>query len=77
AKRALDPLLGLLGTLGLRRLRGRYTSMDGEEAADGLVRSGFHYMTINRIVLGDELRREGVYERERWVPASRRDEARF
>ncbi|MEM8710116.1 MAG: NAD-dependent epimerase/dehydratase family protein, partial [Planctomycetota bacterium] len=32
ARRALDPLLGLLGTLGLRRLRGRYTSMDGEEA---------------------------------------------
>jgi nucleoside-diphosphate-sugar epimerase len=77
AKRLLDPTLKVLGLLGMRRLRGRYTSMDARETAEGLVRSGFHYMTINRAVLGDELRRVGVYENESWVPASRRDEPRF
>jgi len=41
-----------------------------------MVRSGFHYMTINRIVESDELRRVGVYERERWTPESRRDTPR-
>ncbi len=77
ARRLLDPTLRVLGFLGMRRLRGRYTSMDAHETAEGLVRSGFHYMTINRAVLGDELRRVGVYEKESWVPASRRDEPRF
>ncbi len=76
-RRLLDPVLSVLGFLGMRRLRGRYTSMDARETAEGLVRSGFHYMTINRAVLGDELRRVGVYEKESWVPASRRDEPRF
>lgn len=76
-KRLLDPLLWTLGTLGMRRLASRYSSMDAAEAAEGLVRSGFHYMTINRVVLGDEFRRVGVYEKESWVPASRRDEPRF
>lgn len=77
AQRLMDPVLWALGFLGMRRLRGRYTSMDARETAEGLVRSGFHYMTINRAVLGDELRRVGVYEKESWVPASRRDEPRF
>ena len=72
----VDPMLGALGAIGLGRLRDRYRSMDGAEAADGLVRTGFHYMTIGRVVESDELRREGVYERERWTPASRRDAGR-
>ncbi|MFT6833034.1 MAG: hypothetical protein ACJAZN_003215, partial [Planctomycetota bacterium] len=65
------------GFLGMRRLKSRYSSMDAHEAAEGLVRSGFHYMTINRVVLADELRRVGVYESEPWVPESRRDRPRF
>lgn len=77
ARRLLDPMLRVLGFFGMRRLNGRYASMDAEEVAEGLLRSGFHYMTINRAVLGDELRRVGVYEKESWVPASRRDEPRF
>lgn len=72
-KRLADPLLGALGLIGFGRLRDRYRSMDAREAAEGLVRSGFHYMTINRVVESDELRKVGVYERERWTPASRRD----
>ncbi len=72
-RRLLDPLLLALGAIGLGDLRDRYRSMDASECAAGLVRSGFHYMTINRIVESDELRSVGVYERERWVPASRRD----
>ena len=71
-----DPVLGLLGRLGGGRLRDRYASMDASEAAEGLVRSGFHYMTIARVVESDELRRVGVYERERWVPKSQRDTSR-
>lgn len=71
-----DPLLRVLGGLGLGRLRDRWSSMDASEAAEGLLRSGFHYMTINRVVESDELRRVGVYERERWTPESRRDTAR-
>jgi len=71
-----DPALRLLGAVGFGRLRDRYRSMDGPEAAEGLVRTGFHYMTIGRVVEADELRREGVYERERWTPASRRDAGR-
>lgn len=71
-----DPLLGILGAVGLGRLRDRYRSMGAREAAEGLVRSGFHYMTINRVVLADELRPVGVYEREKWVPESRRDRPR-
>ncbi len=62
--------------LGLHRLAGRYFPMDAREAAEGLVRSGFHHMTIDRVVLADELRRVGVYERERWRPRSARDEGR-
>ena len=31
--------------------------MSAREVAEGLVRSGFHYMTIDRVVLADELRR--------------------
>ncbi|QDV06324.1 NAD dependent epimerase/dehydratase family protein [Planctomycetes bacterium Poly30] len=77
ARRLLDPVLAVLGFFGMRRLASRYRSMDGHEAAEGLVRSGFHYMTINRVVLADELRRVGVYESERWVPESRRDQPRF
>ncbi|MEM6674891.1 MAG: NAD-dependent epimerase/dehydratase family protein [Planctomycetota bacterium] len=76
ARIALDPLLTLIGGLGLTRLRDRYRSMDGAEVAEGLVRSGFHYMTIDRVVESDELRRVGVYERERWTPRSRRDTSR-
>lgn len=76
-RRLLDPLLGALGALGMRRTAARHRSMDGREVAEGLARSGFHYQTINRVVLPDELRREGVYEKERWVPASRRDTDRF
>lgn len=72
----LDPALRLLGAVGFGRLRDRYSSMEGSEAAEGLVRTGFHYMTIGRVVQSDELRREGVYERERWTPASRRDAGR-
>lgn len=77
ARRLLDPTLRLMGAAGLTRVRDRYLSMDAAEAAEGLVRTGFHYMTIARTVKSDELRREGVYERERWVPASRRDTDRF
>ncbi len=77
ARRLLDPTLRLLGGIGLSKTRDRYLSMDANEAAEGLVRTGFHYMTIGRTVKSDELRREGVYERERWVPASRRDTDRF
>ncbi len=72
----LRPLLGIADRLGLRRLAGRYSPLDAREAADGLVRSGFHHMTIDRVVLADELRRVGVYERERWHPRSARDEGR-
>lgn len=68
--------LAALGKLGLRRLAGRYSPMDARETAEGLVRSGFHHMTIDRVVLADELRRVGVYERERWHPRSARDEGR-
>lgn len=77
ARRLLDPTLRLLGGIGLSKVRDRYLSMDAVEAAEGLVRTGFHYMTIARTVKSDELRLEGVYERERWVPASRRDTDRF
>ncbi|MFT5732483.1 MAG: hypothetical protein ACJA2W_001253 [Planctomycetota bacterium] len=77
AKRVMNPILAVLGFLGMRRLKSRYSSMDAHEAAEGLVRSGFHYMTINRVVLADELRRVGVYESEPWVPESRRDRPRF
>jgi len=77
ARRLLDPSLRMLGAIGLTKVRDRYLSMDAGEAAEGLVRCGFHYMTIGRTVKSDELRREGVYERERWVPASRRDTDRF
>ena len=73
AARIIDLLLGLLGALGARRLAARYRSMDAAEAAEGLVRTGFHYMTIGRVVLGDELRRRGVYETETPAPASRRE----
>ena len=73
----LTPLLGLLGALGMKRTAARHRPMDGREVAEGLIRSVFHYQTINRVVLPDELRREGVYEKERWVPASRRDTDRF
>lgn len=76
ARRIGDPLLAALGAVGLTRVRDRWASMDAAEAAEGLVRSGFHYMTINRVVESDELRRVGVYERERWTPDSRRDTAR-
>lgn len=76
AARILDPLLGLLGMLGARRLAARYRSMDAAEAAEGLVRTGFHYMTIGRVVLGDELRRRGAYETETPAPASRREGGR-
>ena len=70
------PTLRLLGALGLRRLRGRYHPMDAREVAEGLIRSGFHHMTIDRVVLADELRRLGVYELERWHPRSQRDAGR-
>lgn len=73
AARLLDPLLGLLGAIGARRLAARYRSMDAAEAAEGLARTGFHYMTIGRVILGDELRRRGVYESETPAPASRRE----
>lgn len=76
AARLLDPLLGFVGALGARRLAARYRSMDATEAAEGLVRTGFHYMTIGRVVLGDELRRRGVYETETPAPASRREGGR-
>lgn len=76
ARTVADPLLAALGAVGLTRLRDRLSSMDAAEAAEGMVRSGFHYMTINRIVESDELRRVGVYERERWTPESRRDTPR-
>lgn len=76
-RRLADPFLLALGALGMRRLSSRYRSMDAREAAEGLVRSGFHYMTIGRVVLADELRRIGVYENESWVPESRRDQPRF
>jgi uncharacterized protein YbjT (DUF2867 family) len=72
----LRPTLRLLDALGLHRLAGRYSPMDAREAAEGLVRSGFHHMTIDRVVLADELRRVGVYERERWGPRSARDQGR-
>ena len=76
ARTVADPLLAALGAVGLTRLRDRISSMDAGEAAEGMVRSGFHYMTINRVVESDELRRVGVYERERWTPESRRDTPR-
>jgi uncharacterized protein YbjT (DUF2867 family) len=76
ARTVADPLLSALGAVGLTRLRDRLSSMDATEAAEGMVRSGFHYMTINRVVESDELRRVGVYERERWTPESRRDTPR-
>jgi len=76
-RKILDPLLVAAGALGCTGLRDRYRSMNAGETAEGLVRSGFHYMTINRVVESDELRRVGVYERESWVPASRRDTPRF
>mgnify|MGYP000844554683 CR=1 FL=1 len=76
ARIVADPLLAALGAVGLTRLRDRLSSMDATEAAEGLVRSAFHYMTINRVVESDELRRVGVYERERWAPESRRDTPR-
>lgn len=76
ARYLLDPLLSLLGRVGFGSLRDRYSSMDAAEAAEGLVRSGFHYMTIDRVVESDELRRVGVYERESWAPLSRRDTPR-
>ena len=71
-----NPLLRAAGAIGLGRLRDQYLSMNAKEAAEGLIRSGFHYMTIDRVVRSDELRRVGVYERENWTPASRRDAAR-
>lgn len=74
--RIANPALRVLGAVGFGRLRDRYTSMDAVEAAEGLVRSAFHYMTINRVVQSDELRKVGVYERERWTPESRRDQDR-
>lgn len=73
ARRTMGPLLRLAGWLGLRKLSARHLPMDGAEVAEGLIRSGFHYMTIGRLVRSDELRRVGVYERETWTPASRRD----
>ncbi|MEC7232641.1 MAG: NAD-dependent epimerase/dehydratase family protein [Planctomycetota bacterium] len=76
AAKLLDPVLGLLGALGARRLAARYRSMDAKEAAEGLVRTGFHYMPSGRVVLGDELRRRGVYETETPAPASRREGGR-
>lgn len=76
ARVLLDPLLSVLGRVGLGKARDRYSSMDAAEAAEGLVRSGFHYMTIDRVVESDELRRVGVYERESWAPRSRRDTPR-
>ncbi len=76
ARSVADPLLAALGAVGLTRLRDRLSSMDATEAAEGMVRSAFHYMTINRVVESDELRRVGVYERERWAPESRRDTPR-
>ncbi len=76
ARTVADPLLAALGAVGLTRVRDRLSSMDSTEAAEGMVRSGFHYMTINRVVESDELRRVGVYERERWTPESRRDTPR-
>ncbi|MDC3307237.1 NAD(P)H-binding protein [bacterium] len=76
ARTVADPLLAALGAVGLTRLRDRLSSMDATEAAEGMVRSAFHYMTINRVVESDELRRVGVYERERWAPESRRDTPR-
>lgn len=76
ARSVLDPLLGAAGAIGLGKLRDRYRSMNADEAAEGLVRSGFHYMTIDRVVESDELRRVGVYEREDWTPRSRRDTSR-
>ncbi|MEZ6018020.1 MAG: NAD(P)H-binding protein [Planctomycetota bacterium] len=72
----MRPALRVLDALGLRRTASRYFPMDAREAAEGLVRSGFHHMTIDRVVLADELRRVGVYERERWHPRSARDEGR-
>jgi len=76
AAAVLEPTLRVLDALGLHRLAGRYSPMDAREAAEGLVRSGFHHMTIDRVVLADELRRVGVYERERWGPRSARDQGR-
>lgn len=76
ARRVLDPIASGLGALGFSRLAGRWTSMDAEEVAEGLVRCAFHYQTIGRVVLSDELRSVGVYERESWTPRSRRDTAR-
>lgn len=76
ARSVADPVLRVLGGVGLTKLRDLLSSMDAAEAAEGLVRSGFHYMTINRVVKSDELRRVGVYERERWTPESRRDTPR-
>jgi nucleoside-diphosphate-sugar epimerase len=72
----LRPTMRLADALGLRRLAARYSPMDAREAAEGLARSGFHHMTIDRVVLADELRKVGVYERERWHPRSARDEGR-
>ncbi|MDG1048767.1 MAG: NAD(P)H-binding protein [Planctomycetota bacterium] len=76
ARTVADPTLAVLGAVGFTKLRDRLSSMNAAEAAEGLVRSGFHYMTINRVVQSDELRRVGVYERERWTPESRRDTPR-
>lgn len=76
AAACLRPALRAADALGLNRFAGRYFPMDAREAAEGLVRSGFHYMTVDRVVLADELRRVGVYERERWHPRSARDEGR-
>ncbi|MEO1697129.1 MAG: NAD-dependent epimerase/dehydratase family protein [Planctomycetota bacterium] len=76
ARTVLTPVLRLVRLLGLKKLAGRYLPMNAEEAAEGLARSGFHYMTINRVVRSDELRRVGVYEQESWTPRSRRDAGR-
>ena len=76
ARRLVDPILRGIGAVGFAKLRDRWTSMNAEEVAEGLVRTAFHYQTIGRVVSSDELRRVGVYERESWTPRSRRDAAR-
>lgn len=73
---ALRPLLGLARLLGARRFASRLRPMDAREAAEGLARTGLHYMTINRVVQSDELSRHGVYESETPAPDSRREAGR-